>query len=101
MLSFASFPLCVEQELQDLQANCPVGCRLLQADDLETWIIAVSVLGESVYAGEEFALVRFLLRAAQARAALVLGSDFVLQRFRFSPQYPIDVRTQLPKSDKL
>ncbi|CEQ42364.1 SPOSA6832_04173 [Sporobolomyces salmonicolor] len=44
------------------------GCRILQADNLEEWIIALRVLGdETVYAGEEFAL-----------------------RFRFTPGYPID-----------
>lgn len=27
------------------------GCDILQADDLETWIIKLSVLGETVYSG--------------------------------------------------
>lgn len=30
----------------------PTGCALLQCDDLETWLISISVLGdETVYAG--------------------------------------------------
>ncbi|GAA5859550.1 hypothetical protein JCM1840_004664 [Sporobolomyces johnsonii] len=57
------------KELTELQtAGCPTGCRILQADNLEEWVIALRVLGdETVYAGEEFAL-----------------------RFRFTSGYPID-----------
>ncbi|TNY22601.1 ubiquitin-conjugating enzyme/RWD-like protein [Rhodotorula diobovata] len=58
----------LQKELTELQTKGPpAGCRVLQADNLEEWIVALSVLGESVFAGEEFAL-----------------------RFRFSNQYPID-----------
>lgn len=47
-----------EQELSDLQTKgCPTGCRVIQAENLEEWIIALRVLGETVYDGEEFALV--------------------------------------------
>ncbi|GAA5897613.1 ubiquitin-conjugating enzyme E2 [Sporobolomyces salmoneus] len=59
------------KELNDLRTNGPpAGCRIIQADDLETWIFGLRVLGdesETVYSGEEFAL-----------------------RFRFSTQYPIE-----------
>ncbi|GAA5986084.1 hypothetical protein JCM10908_006400 [Rhodotorula pacifica] len=58
----------LQKELADLQTKgCPTGCRILQAENLEEWIIALRVLGETVYEGEEFAL-----------------------RFRFNSQYPID-----------
>ncbi|GAA5912711.1 hypothetical protein JCM6882_005767 [Rhodosporidiobolus microsporus] len=59
----------LQKELSLLQnEGCPTGCRIIQADDLETWIFGLSVLGdETVYAREEFAL-----------------------RFRFTSQYPID-----------
>ncbi|GAA5926265.1 ubiquitin-conjugating enzyme E2 [Sporobolomyces koalae] len=59
------------QELNDLRTNGPpAGCRIIQADDLDTWVFGLRVLGdesETVYSGEEFAL-----------------------RFRFSAQYPIE-----------
>ncbi|THH21016.1 hypothetical protein EW146_g485 [Bondarzewia mesenterica] len=42
------------------------GISLLQADDFETWILSLEILGESVYEGEKFAL-----------------------KFRFDTQYPI------------
>ncbi|GAA6003884.1 hypothetical protein JCM10207_006451 [Rhodosporidiobolus poonsookiae] len=59
----------LQKELTELQTKGPpAGCRVIQAENLEEWVIALSVLGdETVYAGEEFAL-----------------------RFRFSNQYPID-----------
>ncbi|GAA5955691.1 hypothetical protein JCM10213_003032 [Rhodosporidiobolus nylandii] len=58
----------LQKELTELQTRGPpTGCRIIQAENLEEWIIALQVLGESVYEGEEFAL-----------------------RFRFSSQYPID-----------
>ncbi|KWU46026.1 UBC-like protein [Rhodotorula sp. JG-1b] len=47
----------LQKELSDLQTKgCPTGCRVVQAENLEEWIIAVRVLGETVYEGEEFAL---------------------------------------------
>lgn len=57
------------KELTELRSSgCPVGCRIIRADDLETWIMGIAVLGdETIYQGEEFAL-----------------------RFRFSSSYPID-----------
>ncbi|KAL7417778.1 ubiquitin-conjugating enzyme/RWD-like protein [Mrakia frigida] len=45
----------------------PAGITLLHAEDLMTWYFTIEVLGESVYAGEIFAL-----------------------RFTFGPRYPID-----------
>ncbi|KAL7341767.1 ubiquitin-conjugating enzyme/RWD-like protein [Rhodotorula toruloides] len=58
----------LQKELAELQQKGPpAGCRLIQAENLEEWVIALQVLGESVYEGEEFAL-----------------------RFRFSTSYPID-----------
>ncbi|ORY75972.1 ubiquitin-conjugating enzyme/RWD-like protein [Leucosporidium creatinivorum] len=56
------------KELTELKTNGPpTGCTLIQADDLECWVVSLQVLGESVYEGEEFAL-----------------------RFKFSSSYPID-----------
>ncbi|PWO00149.1 UBC-like protein [Tilletiopsis washingtonensis] len=56
------------KELTELRASgAPAGCALLQADDLQTWLFSISVLGESVYAGETFAL-----------------------RFRFPDAYPME-----------
>ncbi|POY70958.1 hypothetical protein BMF94_6020 [Rhodotorula taiwanensis] len=47
----------LQKELSDLQTKgCPTGCRVIQAENLEEWIIALRVLGETVYDGEEFAL---------------------------------------------
>ncbi|GAA5891211.1 hypothetical protein JCM8208_002543 [Rhodotorula glutinis] len=58
----------LQKELTELQTKGPpVGCRIIHADNLEEWVVALSVLGESCFQGEEFAL-----------------------RFRFSNQYPID-----------
>ncbi|TDL28953.1 UBC-like protein [Rickenella mellea] len=55
------------KEYKELNSDeCPVGIKLLQADDFETWIIAIEVLGETLYKDEKFAL-----------------------KFRFDPQYPI------------
>ncbi|GAA5970711.1 hypothetical protein JCM8115_006004 [Rhodotorula mucilaginosa] len=65
----------LQKELSDLQTKgCPTGCRVVQAENLEEWIIAVRVLGETVYEGEEFAL----------------ASPLARNRFRFNSQYPID-----------
>ncbi|BGP57203.1 hypothetical protein JCM8202v2_004843 [Rhodotorula sphaerocarpa] len=60
--------------MSDLQTKgCPTGCRVIQAENLEEWIIALRVLGETVYeGGESLPLEEFALR------------------FRFSSQYPID-----------
>lgn len=56
------------KELAELNSKgCPTGCSILQANDLESWIIQLSVLGDTLYEGEVFAL-----------------------RFRFSSSYPID-----------
>ncbi|KAF8307528.1 UBC-like protein [Clavulina sp. PMI_390] len=65
MASIASRRLT--KELQGLKAGCPAGISLIQADDLETWIMGLEVLGESIYKGEVFAL-----------------------KFKFGPRYPID-----------
>ncbi|KAJ8293006.1 putative ubiquitin-conjugating enzyme E2 W [Rhodotorula toruloides] len=47
----------LQKELAELQQKGPpAGCRLIQAENLEEWVIALQVLGESVYEGEEFAL---------------------------------------------
>lgn len=36
-----------------LRSAVRTGCKLIQADDLECWIISLTVLGESIYAGGE------------------------------------------------
>jgi len=55
------------KELRELQtAGTPVGIKLLQADDFETWLLSLEVMGGSLYQGEVFAL-----------------------QFRFDSQYPI------------
>ncbi|GAA6025299.1 hypothetical protein JCM11491_002439, partial [Sporobolomyces phaffii] len=68
------------KELTDLRANGPpAGCRIIQADDLETWVFGLRVLGdesETVYAG--------------GNSRLLLDSEEFALRFRFSTQYPID-----------
>ncbi|BGP50367.1 hypothetical protein JCM10450v2_006286 [Rhodotorula kratochvilovae] len=47
----------LQKELTELQTKGPpAGCRIVQAENLEEWIVALAVLGESVYEGEEFAL---------------------------------------------
>ncbi|POV95524.1 hypothetical protein PSTT_16175 [Puccinia striiformis] len=56
------------KELMDLQdGGCPVGCTLMQADDLVEWKIKITGPPETLYSDENFVL-----------------------RFRFSPQYPIE-----------
>ncbi|PLW05649.1 hypothetical protein PCANC_13861 [Puccinia coronata f. sp. avenae] len=56
------------KELLDLQdGGCPVGCTLIQADDLVEWKIQITGPPETLYSNEKFIL-----------------------RFRFSPQYPIE-----------
>lgn len=56
------------KELLEIQkSGPPTGCKLLKADDLKEWIFEVSVLGESVYQGETFAM-----------------------RFRFTDNYPLE-----------
>lgn len=46
----------LQKELAELQQKGPpAGCRLIQAENLEEWVIALQVLGESVYEGGEFA----------------------------------------------
>lgn len=56
------------KELNDLRNGAlPTGCKILQADDLETWIFQIETLGETVFKGERFAL-----------------------RFRFNDNYPIE-----------
>ncbi|EIM92113.1 UBC-like protein [Stereum hirsutum FP-91666 SS1] len=45
------------KELTEIKSQgCPVGIEILQADDLETWIFTIEVLGESQYKSERFAL---------------------------------------------
>ncbi|KAH8101559.1 UBC-like protein [Cristinia sonorae] len=57
----------LQKELREIKENgTPVGITLLQADDFATWFLSIEVLGETLYAGEVFAL-----------------------KFRFDPQYPI------------
>ncbi|TFY73256.1 hypothetical protein EWM64_g10756, partial [Hericium alpestre] len=57
----------LRKELAEIHTQgCPMGITLLQADDFETWLLSVEVLGESLYQGEVFALM-----------------------FRFDNQYPI------------
>jgi len=56
------------KELKELQSQgAPTGITLLNAENLEEWILSIEVLGESQYAGEVFAL-----------------------RFRFPTSYPIE-----------
>jgi hypothetical protein len=45
----------------------PTGTKLIKADDLKEWLFEVSVLGDSVYEGETFAM-----------------------RFRFTDNYPLE-----------
>ncbi|GAA96347.1 uncharacterized protein L969DRAFT_95466 [Mixia osmundae IAM 14324] len=55
------------KELTDLRnGSCPAGCGLISTEDLQEWIISITVF-DSIYEGEQFAL-----------------------RFRFSSGYPID-----------
>ncbi|KAI0353156.1 UBC-like protein [Trametes cingulata] len=57
----------LKKELLDInKEGTPVGIELLKADDFSTWILSVEVLGDTIYAGEKFALM-----------------------FRFDSQYPI------------
>jgi len=37
------------KELSGLKSGCAAGIKLIQADDFETWILSVEVLGESLY----------------------------------------------------
>ncbi|ORX38606.1 ubiquitin-conjugating enzyme/RWD-like protein [Kockovaella imperatae] len=57
------------KELKEIETKgTPPGIQLLKADDMETWIFLISVLGdETVYKGETFAL-----------------------KLKFEPGYPID-----------
>ncbi|CEH14199.1 ubc-like protein [Ceraceosorus bombacis] len=58
----------LQKELAELRLNGPpVGTEIIKADDLQTWVFSVEVLGESVYKGEKFAL-----------------------RFRFPDAYPME-----------
>ncbi|CCL99961.1 uncharacterized protein FIBRA_01986 [Fibroporia radiculosa] len=57
----------LQKELMDIKTQgAPVGIQLLSADDLQTWYLSLEILGETVYAGEKFAL-----------------------KFRFDNSYPI------------
>ncbi|KAH8120704.1 UBC-like protein [Phellopilus nigrolimitatus] len=56
----------LQKELKEIHNDCPQGIKLVKADDFETWILSLEVLGESLYVGETFML-----------------------RFRFDTQYPI------------
>ncbi|PSR72674.1 hypothetical protein PHLCEN_2v11463, partial [Hermanssonia centrifuga] len=57
----------LQKELRDLQTQgTPVGIELLNAEDFETWILSIEILGDTIYSGELFAL-----------------------QFRFDAQYPI------------
>ncbi|QRV91586.1 ubiquitin-conjugating enzyme [Ceratobasidium sp. AG-Ba] len=44
------------KELLDPEKGPPTGIRLINTDDLKTWILSIEVLGESVYESEIFAL---------------------------------------------
>ncbi|KAG8931423.1 hypothetical protein FRC03_011397 [Tulasnella sp. 419] len=57
-------------ELNGVKGTPPAGIQLVQADDFETWILSIEVLGESLYQGEVFHL-----------------------SFKFGPRYPIDSPT--------
>ncbi|EKM60365.1 uncharacterized protein PHACADRAFT_246228 [Phanerochaete carnosa HHB-10118-sp] len=47
----------LQKELRDLQlTGCPTGIALLKADDFQTWILSLEVLGNTLYEGEKFAL---------------------------------------------
>jgi len=125
--SFAESPLSL---LKTDKLLGSVGCRIIQAEDLETWVFGLKVLGdesETVYSGGEF-LSQYLPlsswlnrgvcielsadRIASGRhnrricpcgfqvptrqnsllsLADLVGEVPCLQRFRFTPQYPIDV----------
>lgn len=70
------------KELAELKGSgMPEGCALLRADDLETWVISIAVLGESLYAGQTFALrfrcVLSSLRASLRRRTAFLGSTLL------------------------
>ncbi|KIM21990.1 hypothetical protein M408DRAFT_297417 [Serendipita vermifera MAFF 305830] len=55
------------KELRDLQTNgTPTGIELIAADNWQSWVMGIEVLGDTLYAGEKFALL-----------------------FRFESQYPI------------
>ncbi|KAF9818502.1 hypothetical protein IEO21_02740 [Rhodonia placenta] len=57
----------LQKELTDIQKQgTPVGIKLLNADDFQTWHLSLEVLGDTVYEGEVFAL-----------------------KFRFDSSYPI------------
>ncbi|OSX68106.1 hypothetical protein POSPLADRAFT_1038314 [Postia placenta MAD-698-R-SB12] len=57
----------LQKELTDIQKQgTPVGIKLLNADDFQTWHLSLEVLGDTVYQGEVFAL-----------------------KFRFDSSYPI------------
>ncbi|TFK76663.1 UBC-like protein [Pluteus cervinus] len=41
------------KELKEIQTEgCPVGVNLLRADDFQTWLFSIEVMGESLYKGE-------------------------------------------------
>lgn len=55
------------KELKEIQTEgCPVGIKLVKADDFEVWWFTIEVMGESLYKEEVYTL-----------------------QFRFDPQYPI------------
>ncbi|KAI4525910.1 ubiquitin-conjugating enzyme/RWD-like protein [Schizophyllum commune] len=55
------------KELREIHmSGCPVGIKLVQADDFEKWIFSIEVMGESLYKDQSFLL-----------------------QFRFDSQYPI------------
>jgi len=55
------------KELKEIQTEgCPVGIKLVKADDFEVWWFTIEVMGESLYREEVYTL-----------------------QFRFDPQYPI------------
>lgn len=56
------------KELNDLRSGgLPEGCKIVQAEDLQTWVIEIQALGETLFTGERFAL-----------------------RFRFTDSYPLE-----------
>ncbi|KZT08910.1 UBC-like protein [Laetiporus sulphureus 93-53] len=57
----------LQKELREIETQgTPVGIKLLNADNFQTWLLSLEVLGDTVYVGEIFAL-----------------------KFQFDTQYPI------------
>ncbi|KIK21068.1 hypothetical protein PISMIDRAFT_681782 [Pisolithus microcarpus 441] len=47
----------LRKELSEINVEgCPAGIKLLSADNFDTWLFSIEVLGESLYQGEVFKL---------------------------------------------